>query len=223
MRLLAVTAVPAERDAVLRHLGTPRERAIGRYAAATVETGAGDLDVVAGGIGAAAAAAATATALALDSYDAVLSLGVGGGFDGRCAVGDIAVAHSVLAADLGVETPDGFRTFGDLGLIDTGIATGCDWEKLAARVGGVAGLILTVNTVTGTDERAAWLAGRWDPVAEAMEGWGVWSVLADPVTPYEVRAISNRCGRRDRDAWDIDGALDALARACADLFAEELP
>jgi futalosine hydrolase len=171
----------------------------------------------------AAAAAATATALALGSYDAVLSLGVAGGFAGKCDVGDIAVAHSVQAADVGVETADGFRTLGEIGLVDTGIATGCDWEKVAARVGGVAGVILTVNTVTGTDERAAELADRWDPVAEAMEGWGVWSTLRHPAVPYEVRAISNRCGHRDRDAWDLDGALDALARACADLFADELP
>lgn len=226
MRLLAVTAVTAEYDAVLRHLGPATPNGIGRYPAASVDTGAGRLDVVAGGVGMAASAAATATALALASYEVVVSLGVAGGFDGRAGIGEVVVADQILAADLGVDAPDGYRTLGELGLADTGIATGARCDLVAARLGARTGLVLTVTTVTGTDERAAYLRDRWGPVAEAMEGYGVWSAArtgAPDTFPLEVRAISNRVGRRDRDAWDLPAALDALARASARLFEEPVP
>ena len=56
-----------------------------------------------------------------------------------------------------------------------------------------------------------------------MEGWGVWSATNKAVVPYEIRTISNRVGRRDRDSWDIAGALDALSRTAKTLFEEPLP
>ena len=222
-RILVVTAVDAERDAVTRLLSA-EPGAVGRYDASLTLTKAGEVTVVAGGIGMAAAAAATATALALGPYDVVLSMGIGGGFDGRAATGDVVVATDVLACDLGADSPDGFQTFGELGLVDTGIATGGPVDDVAGRLGARTGRILTVSTVTGTDDRALELAARWDPVAEGMEGWGVWSTTrAYPdVVPYEIRTISNRVGRRDRPSWDIAGALAALSHVAATLFEEPL-
>jgi futalosine hydrolase len=220
--ILVVTAVDAERDAVTREL-TAHPRTIGRYEASVAQTGAGEVAVIAGGMGMAASAAATATALTLYPYDTVISMGIGGGFDGRAAPGHVVVASDVLACQLGADSPDGFQTFGEMGLSDTGIATGGAWAAVAARLGAVTGRILTVSTVTGTDARALELAARWAPVAEGMEGWGVWSTArAYPVVPYEIRTISNQVGRRDRPSWDIAGALAALSRASKSLFEEPL-
>jgi futalosine hydrolase len=223
-RFLVVTAVEAERDAVTRSLDA-RRSTIGRYAASLAETGAGEVTAIAGGMGMAAAAAATATAVALRSYDVVVSMGIGGGFDGRAVTGEVVVATDVLACEVGADSPDGFQTFGQLGLLDTGIATGAPVQHLASRLGARTGRILTVSTVTGTDQRALELAALWNPVAEAMEGWGVWSTVQPlgTVLPLEIRAISNRVGRRDRASWDIAGALDALSQAATTLFEEPLP
>ena len=194
------------------------------YPTETAATSAGDVVIMAGGIGMAAAAAATAYALGRESFDAVISMGIGGGFDGRASTGDVVVATTSVACQLGADSPDGFQTFGELGLLDTGIATGARTDLVAERLGARTGRILTVSTVTGTDERALEYAARWDPAAEAMEGWGVWSTVQPlgTVVPYEIRTISNRVGRRDRASWDIAGALDALSAATVTLFEEPL-
>jgi futalosine hydrolase len=222
-RILVITAVDAERDAVLRTLSAEANH-VGRYEARVAQSAAGEVTVIAGGIGMAASAAATATAFALGSYDVVLSMGIGGGFDGRAQVGEVVVATDVLACELGADSPDGFHTFGEMGLLDTCVATAAPVERLARRLNARTGRILTVCTVTGTDERALELADRWQPAAEGMEGFGVWSTVQSmgTVVPLEIRAISNRAGRRDRPSWDIASALKALSASAETLFREPL-
>jgi futalosine hydrolase len=241
-RLLVVTAVEPEATAVLRELsGVPTP--VGPYAAHLCATAAGEVTVVAGGVGLAAAAAATATALSLgatrrdtprgapddgdlwtgEAYDAVLSMGIGGGFDDRAAIGETVVATSSVACQLGADSPDGYLDFGELGLTDTVLPGTADVERLAARLGARTGPVLTVATVTGTDARALEYADRWKPVAEAMEGFGVWTAAkVHGLRAYEVRTISNRVGRRDRGSWEIGRALDALSQAAKRLFEEPL-
>jgi futalosine hydrolase len=77
------------------------------------------------------------------------------------------------------------------------------------------GDVLTVNTVTGTARRLAWLRERYpDAVAETMEGFGVACAAQLSGVPFaELRTISNAVGPRDRGAWQIGPALEALTRA----------
>ncbi len=189
-RLLVVTAVPAEQAALV----------------------AAGLTAVAGGIGPAAAAAATSAALARQAYDLVLSAGIGGGFP-PLPLGAIAVAAAAEFADLGAETPEGFLP---LGRTRYDVAPRLAVE-LADCTGGHLGTILTVATVTGTAQTAAARQGRYpDAVAEGMEGAGVAAAAAlHGVAFAEIRAISNPVGPRDRTAWRIPQALDALAHAVA--------
>jgi futalosine hydrolase len=89
--------------------------------------------------------------------------------------------------------------------------------ELADRTGGHLGTVLTVATVTGTAQTATALARRFpDAVAEGMEGAGVAAAATLYGVPFaELRSISNLVGPRDRDAWDIPMALEALADAVA--------
>ena len=194
-RILIVTAVEAEAEAVRR--GLP-EAAHG-------------VTVLVGGVGSAQAAAATARALALDSgYGAVLSLGIGGAFPGMAELGALLLARRVVAADLGADSPAGFLSVDELGFgsstLDGGRVPGLD---------AVVGTILTVNTATGTSERAAELMERHPgAVGEAMEGYGVAAAASLAELPFaEVRAVSNLVGKRDRDAWRLDLAFAALTAA----------
>ncbi|WP_420850496.1 futalosine hydrolase [Paenibacillus tepidiphilus] len=204
-RVLIVTAVQAEQDAVRRGLGED-----GRF------------EVIAAGAGTAAAAAATAAALAAGAYGCVVSAGIGGGFAGRAPVGSLAVASELIAADLGAETAEGFRSAAELGFGSVsepaGPAAGTLTAALAAAGLNVStGPVLTVATATGTAGTAAALAARHPgAVAEAMEGHGV-AVAARHfgIAALELRAISNPVGPRDRDAWKINEALDALTAAAA--------
>jgi futalosine hydrolase len=198
MRVLVVTAVNAERDAIASAL--PPAVAV---------------ELLVGGVGPAAVAAATAGALG--GFDLVLSAGIGGGFT-PLQPGDIAVASAIVFADLGAETADGFVPVSQLGFggerydVAPKLAV-----ELADRTGGHLGTVLTVATVTGSAATAAELAGRYpDAVAEGMEGAGVAAAGALRSVAFgEIRAISNLVGPRDRDAWQIPLALKSLGRAVA--------
>ncbi|MFJ6746711.1 futalosine hydrolase [Streptomyces sp. NPDC091266] len=223
MRVLVVTAVAAERDAVCAAGGPYDTVALpGGYvlhqAAAAAHPA---LDVLAGGVGPAAAAAGTATALtaaalAADPYDLVVSAGIGGGFAPAAPLGSVVVADAIVAADLGAETPDGFLPVTELGFGT--VAHHPDptlVRAVAAASGAAAGTVLTVSTVTGSAARTAELAARHPgALAEAMEGFGVAEAAAAHGVPVlEIRTVSNAVGPRDRAAWRIGEALAALTAA----------
>ncbi|WP_434752660.1 futalosine hydrolase [Paenibacillus amylolyticus] len=252
-RVLIVTAVDAEKEAILRGLG---------------EDAATRFDVIAAGVGPASAAAGTAAAIAFASaaasahqlaqgtaapeerdaaqasaassgsgpaagtgarssaYGLVISAGIGGGFPGRADVGSLVVADAMVAADLGSETPDGFLSVDELGFGSSRVAADA---VLAARLrhelqrAGLAvsgGTAVTVSTATGTAQTAAELLRRVpDAAAEGMEGFGVATAAQQFGLPVlELRGISNAVGPRDRDAWRIKDALDALQAASSILW-----
>lgn len=205
--VLVVTSVAAEKEAVLCGLGECE-----------------GVDVMEVGVGAVTAAIRTAIALMQKPYGLVISAGIGGGFGDRAEVGALAIADAVVAADLGAESPDGFLPLDQLGwgktrytvtmeLVDT-LATRCR-AKLPVSIGS----ILTLSTVTGTEETAQELLKREsNAVAEAMEGFGVaQAAMMQGVPMMEMRAISNRIGLRDRNAWKIHEALTVLRQASTQL------
>ena len=207
MKLLVVTAVEAERAAIV---------------AAGV-----DADVLTVGVGPAEAAARTSAALAGGGYDLVLCAGIGGGF-APLTPGDIAVASTIVFGDLDAWTGDssdaavgaddatGFVAASELGFgIDRYEVAPKLSVELADRTGGHLGTIVTVATVTGSAAGADALRARFpDAVGEGMEGAGVAAAaVAHHVAFGELRAVSNQVGPRDRSAWQIPLALSALGEA----------
>jgi futalosine hydrolase len=207
-----VTAVAAERDAVAA--GLVPVRGTGPDPAAADR-------VIAAGVGPAAAAAGTATALALAEaagtpYGLVISAGLAGGFAPVAPVGHVTVAETIVAADLGAQTPTGFVPVVELGFGVSEHRPPARLSRGVARALGAAyGPLLTVSTVTGSAERAAELSARHPHVvAEAMEGFGVAEAAAAHGVPFlEIRTVSNAVGPRDRAAWRIGDALAALTVA----------
>ncbi|WP_041275043.1 futalosine hydrolase [Desulforamulus reducens] len=204
MRVLVMTAVSAERDAILRGLNNDTR-----------------FDVRIAGVGPVAAAVSTTKVLATAQYDLVVSAGIGGGFTGKAGVGSLVVANQIVAADLGAENPAGFCSLDQLGFgstyiqIDAGLVKQVYEALLLANLPVNTGAVLTVSTVTGTaasaQSRAARVPGA---TAEAMEGYGVALAALDCGIPVlEIRAISNLVGPRDRSAWRIKEALDVLEAA----------
>ncbi|AJT65044.1 Futalosine hydrolase [Streptomyces lydicus] len=219
MRVLVVTAVAAERDAVCAAGGPYGTRTLPGGHALRCAAGAGrSLDVLAAGVGPAAAAAGTATALTAAAlaeapYGLVVSAGIGGGFAPHAPLGSVVVAEAIVAADLGAETPDGFLPVTELGFGTVAHRPDPALVKAVATAAGAAvGTVLTVSTVTGSAARTAELAARHPGVlAEAMEGFGVAEAAAAHGVPVlEIRTVSNAVGPRDRAAWRIGDALAAL-------------
>jgi futalosine hydrolase len=204
MRVLVMTAVSAERDAVLRGLHSDSR-----------------FDVLVAGVGSVVAAVNTARALATVEYSLVIIAGIGGGFPGRAEVGSLVVANEIVVADLGAETPEGFCSLEELGFgftqiqIDASLVDRVTRALLCAKLPVNIGPVLTVSTITGTATRAVKLATRISgATAEAMEGYGVGFAALDRGLPVlEIRAISNMVGPRDRSTWRIKEALDVLEAA----------
>lgn len=232
-RVLVVTATAAERDAVLADLGATQLLAVGPYEGLRALTGVGEVVVLAGGVGpAAAAAATTAGLLVLPEVDLVVSMGVAGGFaQAGVAVGDAVVATRVVAADLGAADGNAFLPLEQLvvgtpSVLDLPPQHSVLLEErlTAAGLPTTAGPVLTVSTVTGSARRADELWRAHTAVGEAMEGYGVaLAAVRHRVPVLEVRTVSNLVGPRDRDAWDLPGALWALTAAAAALSADPLP
>ncbi len=236
MSVLVICAVAAERYAVVRNLGSATPIEVAGLSGVAVDTAAGSVQVFDGGPGPVAAALSTAALLAVGGeYDLVVSAGIAGGFRGRAEIGDIVLADQVIAADQGVLTDEGFSTLRDLGLPGEGGYAVGNLEHRARLASGpyrlLAGDILTLSCMTGTDARAAELAARYPrAVAEAMEGYGVieatrrsFERTGRDIPFTEIRAISNIIGRRDRSTWNIPLAFGALADAMSTLLNEPLP
>ncbi|OAB45198.1 futalosine hydrolase [Paenibacillus antarcticus] len=204
-----MTAVAAERDAVVRGI-----------------RGSSRFDVRLAGVGSATAAANTASALAKGDYSLVISAGIGGGFVGRAELGSVVIASEIIAADLGAETPEGFCSVDELGFGSSRVPVESNLVSLITDALQQAGLcvhtgpILTVTTVTGSSESAAMLDKRVPgATVEAMEGYGV-AVAAQiySVPVLEIRTISNAVGPRDRSAWKMKEAFEALEAASSILL-----
>ena len=215
-RVLIVTAVEVERAAVLAGLG------LGDAREDDVETGR-PIVVKAAGVGPASAAAVTAQLLTIAGYldqwfDAVICTGIAGGFTERVEIGGLALATESIAADLGASSPDGFHSLDELGFGTSRHAADPTLLRLLRTTlpEAVAGPVLTVSTVTGTAGEKATVEKRHpDAVAEAMEGFGVATATRrwPGVAFGEIRAISNAIGPRDRSAWRIPQALEAIRSA----------
>jgi futalosine hydrolase len=207
-RILVVTAVEAERDA----LGT----------ACLV---APHVHAVVGGIGRANAAATVGHALARSPYAAVVSVGIAGALSGPdLPVGALVVASECVYVEEGIETPEGF-----LDMARMGFPLG-DFEGNRVPVApgllrtfaglGVTAPVATVATCSGTDARARMVAARTGAAAEAMEGAAVVHAARRWGVPgIEIRAISNTTGDRAAQRWDMQAGLAALGKAGAAIAA----
>lgn len=209
-RILIVTAVEAEQKAIENGLPT-----------GLLE----DVHVIAAGAGPAAAAAVTSAALAKHPYRLVINAGIGGGFPSQAVVGSLVLATEIIAADLGSETAEGFRSVDELGFGKSSVPVDRTvvhrWAEALQDQGThvYTGPILTVSTTTGTKSTADELQRRVPgATAESMEGFGVGTAAAHFGIPFaEIRAISNVVGPRDREAWRIPDALKALTLASSKL------
>lgn len=205
-KTLVVVAVAAEQEAVLRGL-----------------KGDSRFTVAVAGVGPAAAAACTAAHLATGHYSLAVSAGIGGGFASVAEPGSLVLADEIIAADLGVETDEGFSSVDELGFGTSRIIVDCSLLTLIQKLelGGAIGVpvtmgaILTVSTATGSAATAAGRLARYPgAVAEAMEGFGVAIAAANHHIPcLEVRGISNLVGPRNRAEWRIPAALSAIEQA----------
>lgn len=200
-KILIITSVEVEKDAVLQGIGNDAR-----------------FDVIVSGVGQAASAAVTSQVLSKNTYDLVMCIGIAGGFSPIANVGSVSLATDIIAADLGVQTKEGFVPINKLGFgvnsfrIDENLVLQISNALRKSPLTVAVGPIVTVSTATGTKETEIRLSKQHPGVvAEAMEGFGVAMAASIYNVPFvEIRAISNLVGPRDRDSWKIEEALDRI-------------
>jgi futalosine hydrolase len=140
----------------------------------------------------------------------VLGIGIAGAYPGNpWEIADVVCIQRETLIDTGAESEQGFLSASHLGLpglhSDYMLTIPKEWQALPLSTAA------TCATCTGTEATAKERQDRSGAWIENMEGayWAMACELAQ--IPFaEVRAISNLASRRNRNAWKIPEALDAL-------------
>jgi futalosine hydrolase len=222
MRILIAAATDAELACLAEALGPGR-----RLRHRLVEHGVNgrELHVIATGVGMVATAAWCSRALTESRYDLAVNIGLCGSFDESLVPGTVVHVVSDCIAELGAEDGERFLTLHDLGVDDRADARLGGAELANHRPPEISALAklprvrgITVNTVHGSERSIAAVVERLRPQVESMEGAAfMYACLMHQVPFAQVRAVSNVVERRNRSAWKVREALDALARTALDM------
>ncbi|WP_038056331.1 futalosine hydrolase [Thermus amyloliquefaciens] len=179
------------------------------------------------GIGKVNAALTLAAWAARHPVEKALLFGIAGAYPGSgLALGDLVLVGEEVEADLGLKAglaPLGFpalelegRRFYNRFPLDPGLTQG-----LARALGLEVAVGLTRDLVSESPEEAQALARQWGAQVESMEGAAfARACLALGVRGAELRAISNPAGVRDKGAWRVREAVEALEGAVARVLGE---
>ncbi|MCP4115956.1 MAG: futalosine hydrolase [Desulfobacteraceae bacterium] len=179
---------------------------------------------------------AQALTMAMERFrpDLVIQTGIAGVFDkAGLRPGDIGVAESEHYIHTGLDRGESFGLPAplpfDLIEADPGTRMGrfpvdpilADHALAVIRNGFadepcrvIKGPFITVSTITATDATADRLFSAYTPCMEAMEGAASAQIAAlYKVKFLEIRAGSNRVGKRDKTQWEIPLAAKRASRA----------
>ena len=215
MRLLLVTATELEIAPLLARL-TPASHSLERWA--SFNYGPHHVDILATGVGMTATAVWCARVLATQSYDLAVNLGVCGSFTPSCPPGTVVNVTTDCLPELGAEDGEKFLTIQELGLLRPdeppfthGRLVNPDPAPHPAIGALRAAHGITVNTVHGNADSIASVVARHAPEVESMEGAAfMYACLVAGTRFAQVRAVSNMVERRNRAAWKLREAVDAL-------------
>jgi len=151
--------------------------------------------------------------------DIAINAGIAGSFSSEIKPGTVVIPVSECFADLGIESPEGFRTLFEAGLEDPDrfpfrggrLIAGNRFVSLATKRLKPVNAI-TVNTVSGSTDTIGKLMTRFNPDIETMEGATFFYICIGEKVPFlAFRAVSNFVETRNRNKWEIPLALYNLA------------
>lgn len=223
MRILVVTATDPEVSVLVRKLGRARQQ---RERLAEYDCADRAVHVLTTGVGMVATAAWCSRELSESRYDLALDVGLCGSFDMALVPGTVVHVVSDCLPELGAEDGDRFVSLEELGLEDRLDARfGCAELRNPAppKIGALDRLPkakgITVNTVHGHQRSIAAVVERLHPQVESMEGAAfMYACLMHGVPFAQIRAVSNVVERRNRGAWKVQQAIDALGETAFEVL-----
>ncbi|HRY32459.1 MAG TPA: futalosine hydrolase [Bacteroidales bacterium] len=211
MRFLLVTATRLEMDAVKS--GSPEKAGL-------------DVQYLISGPGMMATAFSLGKHLSLQRPAIAIQFGIAGSYSDSFPAGCLVNVEKETLADFGAEDGDGFLTAFEAGIVrpdEIPFKQGQLWNPWlgAFSLPETLPLVnaLTVNKVLGNEQSIQRMNDRFRPDIESMEGAAFfYACLLSDIPFLQIRAISNRVEKRNRNAWQVGPALGQISRYVRILF-----
>ncbi|MCU0434694.1 MAG: futalosine hydrolase [Bacteroidia bacterium] len=183
----------------------------------TYRSGQLQVDLLLTGVGITATGVWTARTLAATHYDLAINAGVCGSFGDMPGMGEVVNVTSDFFPELGAEDGEEFLTVHELSLLGENeapfqrsrlFASAAEWPQFKSlpQVNGI-----TVNKVHGNAASIEAVRTRWNPHTESMEGAAFFYACLTAAQPcVQIRAVSNKVERRNREAWNMALAIRHL-------------
>jgi futalosine hydrolase len=221
MKLLLVSATIHEIAPLCKDLGIPDAQvASGAYG--EVLEGL-EVGVLVTGVGMVNTAYRLGSRLGTQRPDMALQVGIGGGWEGGPALGEVVEVVAECYPELGADSPDGPLDLHAMGFAHFEAGGKAYYNEIAQPRPGLGGMrhckAVTVNRVSGEAVAIAALQARWQPEVESMEGAAFFQACLLADVPFrQLRAISNMVEPRNRAGWKVAEAIAALCSTTAVLL-----
>ena len=187
-----------------------------------------DIDFLITGVGMTATAYSLTKKMSKKKYDLVLNIGLAGTFREEIKIGEVVNVVSDCFADLGAEDGDHFLSAMQLGLQDEDKYPFWNGKLKSEIAGNYVSLrslknvkAITVNKVHGKEESIRRTINKFHPDIESMEGAAFFYVsIMEKIPCIQLRSVSNRIERRNRENWDIHLSMHNLNEVISNFFVE---
>lgn len=156
--------------------------------------------------------------LARETPDRAINFGIAGSFERDRALGEVVEIREEVLGEMGAASPQGPLDLQALGFplfeqdghpyynhLPNPHAPLGNWPQVRG---------LTVNQVHGTQPEIEATLARWQPQVESMEGAAFFYAMLRAGVPFHaLRGLSNYVEPRNRAAWQIGPAVEAVNRA----------
>lgn len=212
--LLLVAATPTETELLRTHY---EFRPLQHSANATLELGPLRILLTHTGPGIANCALSLGGIMALGRPQLALQFGIGGSFPDGPDMLEVVEVRTEIYGDLGADSPSGFLDLEAISLPNFRVGEQVIYNEMDNPGPANPNLRhcrgLTVNKVHGQAEEIVRTIVRLRPEVESMEGAAFFQAcLMHEVPFHEFRAISNAVEPRNREAWRIPEASEAMQR-----------
>jgi futalosine hydrolase len=172
------------------------------------------IDVLVTGVGMTSTAFLMGKTLNTKEYDIAINLGIAGSFNDNIKIGETVHIISDEIAELGAEDDNQFLSLKDMKLskFESGYKNITPINNsIISSLKKVNGI--TVNTVHGNEKSIEKIKNRLNPDIESMEGAAFFhACLSENTLCAQIRTISNKVEKRNRDSWDIPLAINNLCK-----------
>jgi futalosine hydrolase len=172
-------------------------------------------DLLITGVGQALTAYHLGNHLAKNNYDLAVNAGICGSFNREIPLSEVVKITSDRFADLGAEDDEKW-----IDVFDMGLATGNEFPFSEGRLQPQQNNFfsdlrkvnsITVNRSSGNEASIKKLVSFFNADVESMEGAAFfYACMQHHIPAVQVRAVSNYIEKRNRSAWKIEEAVNAL-------------